>query len=354
MGLGERKTPPAFPTSGNLLLSVEPLSEARTRLTDFFSSLLDLPPDTPLHFYILEKERPMREPQPTNYYMLLELLPTATEAEIKKAWHEQIQVWHPDRFTHSPTLHRKAETRTQLINQAYQTLSDPVARTSYDAKTQPSPSHRPPPTPPSAPSSGSYAPPPPRPQQTPRSRQGPRGPQSLMMLSRQGQPKTMVPAITMLVDTREHLPYEFRGLVRIAGTIRQTLPAGDYAIAEAPEIFCVERRGVEEFNTIFSNPSDNRPRFLRELEPLLAFPHRFLVIEGTIQYSKGGGRLGEYHKNGMMDLLDALTARYGIKIIYSDSREEAEERVANLAAMHYAYHFAEQEGFGRCLTENDL
>ena len=56
----------------------------------------------------------------------------------------------------------------------------------------------------------------------------------------------------------------------------------------------------------------------------------------------------------MMDFLDALTARFGITIIFSDSREEAEERVANLAAIHYAYHFAEQLGFGRCLMENDV
>ena len=298
----------------------------------------------------------MRDERTTNHYTVLELWPTATLADIKKAWHEQIQVWHPDRFNHSPTLHRKAEARTQLINQAYQTLSDPAARTSYDAKTQPSASHRPPPrpSPASGPSSESYASPPPRPQQTAGSRQDPRGPQSLMLLSRQGQPKTMVPAITMLVDSHEHLPYEFEGLVRIAGTIRQTLPAGDYAIAEAPEIFCVERRRVEEFNTIFSNPSDNRSPFLQEIEPLLDYPHRFLVIEGTLQSSKGGGRLGQYHKNGMMDFLDALTARYGIQIIYSDSREEAEERVANLAVLHYAYHFAEQQGLGRCLQEDDL
>lgn len=298
----------------------------------------------------------MREERIINYYTLLELLPTATEAEIKKAWHEQIQVWHPDRFAHAPTLHRKAEARTQLINQAYQTLSDPIARTSYDAKTQTSASPRPAarPTPAANPSSGSYSSTPPRPQQTTRSSRDPRGPQSLMMLSRQGQPKTMVPPITMLVDTNERFPYEFQGLVRIAGTLRQPLAAGDYAIAEAPDILRVERRHVEEFNTIFSNPSDNRPRFLRELEPLLAFPHRLLVIEETIQYSKSGGRLGQYHKNGMMDFLDALTARYGIQIIYSDSREEAEERVANLAALHYAYYFAEQQGFGRCLTENDL
>jgi ERCC4-type nuclease len=298
----------------------------------------------------------MRDERTTNYYTLLELLPSATEVELKLAWHEQIQVWHPDRFNHSPTLHIKAEARTQLINQAYQTLSDPIARARYDATTQPSTSHRPPPrpAPASGPSPESYASPPPRTQQTARSRQDPRGPQSLMMLSRQGQPKTMVPAITILVDSHEQLPYEFEHLVRIAGTIRQTLPAGDYAIAEAPEIFCVERRRVEEFNTIFSNPSDNRSLFLQELEPLLDYPHRFLVIEGTLQSTKGGGRLGQYHKNGMMDFLDALTARYGIQIIYSDSREEAEERVANLAALHYAYHFAEQQGLGRCLTEDDV
>jgi len=27
---------------------------------------------------------------------------------MKQAWHEQLQVWHPDRFNHAPTLHRKA------------------------------------------------------------------------------------------------------------------------------------------------------------------------------------------------------------------------------------------------------
>lgn len=285
----------------------------------------------------------MRDERTTNYYAVLELSPTATEAEIKRAWHEHMQVWHPDRFVHSPTLHRKAEARTQLINQAYQTLSDPIARTRYDAARQQTPSGAPPPRPASSP----------RPQSAPRARQELRGPQTMLNVTRFSHPKIMVPAIHLLVDIHEHLPYEFKGLVRIAGTKRQALPAGDYAIAEAPEVFCVERRRVEEINTIFSNPSDNRPRFLRELEPLLAVPHRFLVIEGTIQYHTGGGRLGQYHKNGMVDFLDALTARYGLQIIYADSREEAEERVANLAALHYAYHLAEQQGLGRCLTEND-
>ncbi len=298
----------------------------------------------------------MREERTTNYYTLLELLPTATDADIKKAWHEQIQVWHPDRFNHAPTLHRKAEARTQLINQAYQTLSDPVARTSYDAKIQSSASHGPPPRPSPAtgPSSESYSSTASRPQQRPRSPQDPRGPQSLIMLSRQGQPTTMVPAIHLYVDPREHFPYDFHGFVRIAGVIREPLSAGSYAIAETPELLCIKCIGVEVLSTIYSNPSDNRLPFLHELEQLLAFPSRFLVIEGTLQHRKAGGRLNQYHKNGMTDFLDALTARYGLTIVYADNREEAEERVANLAALHYAYYFAEQQGFGRCLKEDDL
>jgi len=290
----------------------------------------------------------MREERMTNYYTLLELLPTATEADIKKAWHEQIQVWHPDRFNHSPTLHRKAEARTQLINQAYQTLSDPIARTRYDATVQPSSSPKPSPRP----SPQSYASTTPR-QQTPRSREA-RGPQSLIMLSRTGQPKLMVPAIHLYVDPREHFPFDFQGFVRIAGAIREPLPSGGYAIAEAPELLCIKSIGVEELYTIFSNPSDNRLPFLHELEQLLAFPSRFLVIEGTLQHRKAGGRLNQYHKIGLIDFLDALTARYSIQIIYADTRDEAEERVANLAALHYAYYFAEQQGFGRCLKEGDL
>jgi hypothetical protein len=288
----------------------------------------------------------MREQGKTKYYTVLELLPTATHADIKKAWQEQMQVWHPDRFTHSPTLHRKAEVRTQLINQAYQTLGDPISRTRYDTATQaaPAPTATARPSPSSAPS---------RPQPAPRSREELRGPQALLTLSRECQPKITVPAIEVLVDTNEQHAYDFRGLVRIAGTVRRALPAGDYAIAEAPELFCVERKRVEEIYTMVSNPSD-RLGFLRELEGLLAFPHRCLVVEGTIQQSIAGGRLGQYHKNGLIDFLDALKAKYGIQIIQANTREEAEERVANLAALHYAYYFAEQQGLGRCLNEGEL
>jgi hypothetical protein len=290
----------------------------------------------------------MLDDRTTNFYALLELVPTASEADIKKAWREQLQVWHPDRFTHAPALHRKAEARTKLINQAYETLSDPGTRARYDATIQPASA-------PKAQATGSpspYASTPLRRAAT-QSRER-RGPQSPILLTKHGQPTVMVPAIHLYIDPREPNPYDFHGFTRIAGTMREPLPVGNYAIAEVPELLAIKCLNVEVLYTIFSNPHDNRAPFLLELEQMLAYPARFLVIEGPLQHKKAGGRLNQYHKNGLMDFLDALTARYGLQIIYADTRDEAEERIANLAALHYSYYFAEQRGFGRCLTENDV
>ena len=77
------------------------------------------------------------------------------------------------------------------------------------------------------------------------------------------------------------------------------------------------------------------------------------MVEGRIDQAQGRGRLSEYLKNGVMDFLDAMALKYGIQVIFADTREEAEERVANLAAMHYAYFYAEQEGLGRYLNEGE-
>lgn len=42
--------------------------------------------------------------------------------EIKTAYRDLAQVWHPDRFAHDERLRRKAEQNLQRINQAYQVL----------------------------------------------------------------------------------------------------------------------------------------------------------------------------------------------------------------------------------------
>lgn len=57
-------------------------------------------------------------------YRVLEVAPGASFEEIREAWRDLVQVWHPDRFRANSRLHRKAEERLKKINLAYETLKN--------------------------------------------------------------------------------------------------------------------------------------------------------------------------------------------------------------------------------------
>ena len=55
-------------------------------------------------------------------YRELGLDPGASAAEVKQAWRDLAQVWHPDRFPSNERLQRKAVETLQRINDAYERL----------------------------------------------------------------------------------------------------------------------------------------------------------------------------------------------------------------------------------------
>jgi len=66
-------------------------------------------------------------------YAELGLTQTATEAEIKRAYMERIKEVHPDKLQNASEQERKrAEQKSQRLNQAKETLLDPDKRFSYD------------------------------------------------------------------------------------------------------------------------------------------------------------------------------------------------------------------------------
>lgn len=68
----------------------------------------------------------------SNYYDVLEVSKLATVQEIKSAYKKQALKFHPDRNAGSPQEAQLAEERFKLINEAYQVLSDPFKKSSYD------------------------------------------------------------------------------------------------------------------------------------------------------------------------------------------------------------------------------
>lgn len=57
-------------------------------------------------------------------YRILGLPPGASSDEVKSAYRDLAQVWHPDRFSHSDRLQEKAQINLKRINEAFQTLKD--------------------------------------------------------------------------------------------------------------------------------------------------------------------------------------------------------------------------------------
>jgi hypothetical protein len=62
-------------------------------------------------------------------YRLIGCAPTASAAQIKKAYHKQALRVHPDKNQDKPV---QAKAQFQRLSEAYATLADPVSRATYD------------------------------------------------------------------------------------------------------------------------------------------------------------------------------------------------------------------------------
>jgi uncharacterized protein YjbI with pentapeptide repeats len=70
-------------------------------------------------------------------YRVLELEPGASSEEIREAWRDLVQIWHPDRFRDNARLHRKAEERIKQINLAYDALKNGRDPGPIEPRTEP-------------------------------------------------------------------------------------------------------------------------------------------------------------------------------------------------------------------------
>jgi curved DNA-binding protein CbpA len=73
----------------------------------------------------------LEAPGSDDYYQILGAAPTATPQEVRDAWIGRVSIYHPDRHP------EKADWFTHQVarlNEAYQTLKDPVRREEYDAR----------------------------------------------------------------------------------------------------------------------------------------------------------------------------------------------------------------------------
>lgn len=80
--------------------------------------------------------------------------------------------------------------------------------------------------------------------------------------------------ITVIIDTREQDPWVFQHV----GTQPGTLPTGDYSVLGLEKVIAVERKSLQD---LIGCVGRERERFEREVQRLLAYPVRLVVVEAS-------------------------------------------------------------------------
>lgn len=116
----------------------------------------------------------------------------------------------------------------------------------------------------------------------------------------------------ILVDTREKRPLQFPEW--LGGIEIKTLSA-DYSLEGFEDILLIERKSLSD---LISCIGKDRERFIRCLERLSNFKHKYLLIEASaLDIYKGKWRYGTFVKpNHVIGFLNKIVVDFGIEIWY--------------------------------------
>ena len=132
----------------------------------------------------------------------------------------------------------------------------------------------------------------------------------------------------IIQDTREQLPYTFKG-IRLHGkpieipVLVGTLHTGDYSVLWMEDEICVERKSVSDF---YGTITRGRERFERELERMATMKRAAVVVEGRFSDLATdplffGSRVNPESVTGSVA---SFWTRYGVPCFFLDSRPAAE------------------------------
>jgi len=148
-------------------------------------------------------------------------------------------------------------------------------------------------------------------------------------------------SVIAIVDTRERCPLDLAPLRVEAGT----LTTGDYSVRGLEHVVAVERKGAEDMLACIGR---GRERFDREIQRLLAYPVRAIIVEAGWQFFERGEWRGNVTPNAAIgSLLGWITAgvpivmaydhagagRFVSRILYTAARRRWREARALVAAV---------------------
>ena len=128
--------------------------------------------------------------------------------------------------------------------------------------------------------------------------------------------------LTAVIDTREQLPLDLSPLQTVAGT----LATGDYSVQGLEHVVAIERKSLPD---LLGCIGQHRERFDREVQRLLAYPVRAIVVEATwADLEAGQWRSQVTPAAAIGSVLGWIAA--GVPIILAGDHERAGKYVSRL------------------------
>lgn len=129
-------------------------------------------------------------------------------------------------------------------------------------------------------------------------------------------------SVTPIIDTREQTPVDLAPMTPVRGT----LVTGDYSVLGLEHVIAVERKSAEDMLACVGRERD---RFEREIQRLLAYPTRALVVEADWPFFERGEWRGTVTSAAAIgSLLGWITA--GVPVVMAGDHTRAGQYIGRI------------------------
>lgn len=146
---------------------------------------------------------------------------------------------------------------------------------------------------------------------------------------------------TVVVDSREQLPYTFEGITaggkRIVVPVeRGTLASGDYSIKGFENVMTIERKSVSDF---YGSITTGRARLEAEFQRMEAMTFSAIVVEGRLDSVLEPGFHGRrVSPQAIRATVASWSVKYKTRWFFAPSRDQAERLTFELLEKFHRYH----------------
>jgi DNA excision repair protein ERCC-4 len=147
--------------------------------------------------------------------------------------------------------------------------------------------------------------------------------------------------IEAICDSREQIPLDLSPL-RVS---RGTLPTGDYSVTGLEHEIALERKSLPD---LVMCVGVERERFEREVQRLLAYPVRAVIVEATMAQIEAGGWRSKVPPQAVMGSCLSWIS-LGLPIIFAGDHTAAGRYCAKMLFLAARRRFRELQSFGSSL-----